>query len=952
MVPGADGRRERGVSHWLRSAAKGELDRGALRRALNRIVERHEALRTRFVVVEGEPEQQISAVEESSFELIEQDLRAYKDAEGELRRISKEDGRTSFDLEHGPLIRGRLIRLADNDYALLLTMHHIVSDGWSLAVLRKELSTLYGTYVRREKDPLPELEIQYADYAVWQRQWIEGEVLRQQADYWKDTLKGAPALLELPTDYPRPAQQDYAGEYIGVVIDESVTAGLKDLSRRQGTTLYMSMLAGWVTVLARLTGQGEVVIGTPSANRGRAEIENLIGFFVNTLVLRVQVSGSWTVKELLGRVKTVVLGAQQHQHLPFEQVVELAQPERSLSHGPIFQVMFAWQNGFEEKLELQGLAIRGLRRSGPGVAKFDLTLSLQEAGGKIVGGIEYATSLFERSTIERYAGYLRTLLAGMVDEEGLVGRLDLLSEREREQVLYEWNETGAEYGDEKCIQEVFEEQAKKNPEALAVVYGEECLTYEELNRRANRLGRYLRDLGIKPDECVGISMERSLEMMVGVLGILKSGGAYVPLDPGYPEERLQYMLRDSGAVALVTQRHLRGRFGEAEEKVAVVEIEERREEVAESNLEVGSVGVSGGNVAYVIYTSGSTGEPKGVAVEHRNAVNFIRWAGEWFGREVLDRTLFSTSLNFDLAVYECFVPLTVGASVKMVGNALDLIRNEVEATVINTVPSAMGSVLAGGKVAKTVRMINLAGEALKSTLVEEIFAKTEVERVCNLYGPTETTTYSTWVAMNRGEEFANHIGRPIANTGIYVLDGDGEPVPVGVVGEIYIGGRGVARGYWNRPELTAERFLPNPYRGEGERMYRTGDLGRWLEDGNVELIGRKDYQVKIRGYRIELGEIEARLREHEEIGDVVVVMREQKGRREAVGGVPHAEEEGGEGWSRWSGGVACVPERKGAGVHGAWGVCRNRGPAADGERQSGPEGIAGTGSRVVWSTWI
>ena len=451
----------------------GDLDPSALRQALDRILVRHEALRTTFVFLEGEPVQRIEPAQESRFRLLEHDLRGYEDAGGELERLSAAEAETPFDLQTGPLIRGRLIRKSEAEYVLLLTMHHIVSDGWSTEILIRELNTLYDSYLRGEMDPLPALSVQYADYAVWQRQWLEGELLQQQAGYWKQTLAGAPALLDLPADHARPAQKDYAGSFARLALDAQLTAGLRDLSRRHGATLYMVLLAGWAALLSRLSGQQDIVTGTPVANRGRTEIEGLIGFFVNTLALRVDLSGSPTVSQLLERVKLHSLAAQQHQDIPFEHVVELLQPVRSLAHSPLFQVMFAWQNNAPVSLDLPRVQQRPLRSAPHRVAKFDLTLTLGEAGDRIVGGLEYATSLFEHSTIERYLGYLRRLLTAMVaDDAQLVDRLPLLDTAERHQLLYEWNDTQAEYPSDHCIHQLLEEQVSRTPDAVAVVYEE------------------------------------------------------------------------------------------------------------------------------------------------------------------------------------------------------------------------------------------------------------------------------------------------------------------------------------------------------------------------------------------------------------------------------------------------------------------------------------------------
>jgi len=640
----------------------------------------------------------------------------------------------------------------------------------------------------------------------------------------------------------------------------------------------MTLLAGWAILLARLSGQQDVVIGSPAANRGRAEIENLIGFFVNTLALRLDLSGSPSVSELLEQTKAQSLAAQWHQDIPFEQVVELAQPVRSLAHSPLFQVMLAWQNETAPRLELPGLEVQTFEPSPHRVAKFDMTLSLQAAGDTIGGVVDYASALFEAASVHRYTGYFLALLKAMVaDDAQAIDRLAMLSEGEREQMLYGWNETKAEFPSGQCVHELFEEQVARTPQSVAVIDEEERLSYGELNERANRLAHYLRKLGVKPDERVAICAERGFEMIVGLLAILKAGGAYIPLDPAYPEERLQYMLEDSVPILLLTQRHLEDRFSGIGDRVPVLDLNGTAawQSFSEGNPEHTGIGLTPKHLAYVIYTSGSSGSPKGVAIEHRNAVNFVYWAQQCFSGDVLENTLFSTSLNFDLAVYECFVPLTVGARVWIVPNALDLARRQADVTLINTVPSAMKALLEVDGVPKTVRVINLAGEPLKRALVERIFATTEASTVCNLYGPSETTTYSTWVPMKRGESLAMHIGRPIANTRVYILDGHGEPVPVGVLGELYIGGAGVARGYLNRPELTAERFVADPFVRESEaRMYRTGDLGRWLADGTIEFVGRNDFQVKLRGFRIELGEIEARLAEHPAVREAVVLARE------------------------------------------------------------------------------
>jgi amino acid adenylation domain-containing protein len=873
---------------------KGDVDHEALRRTLDRILIRHEALRTTFAFIDGEPVQQLAIAKNSRFLLLEHDLRGHDKANAELDRLIGIEAGAAFDLEHGPLIRGRLIRLAEDEHALLITMHHIVSDGWSMGVLVNELSTLYGAFLRGEADPLPELEIQYADYAVWQRQWVEGDILQQQATYWKVALAGAPALLELPLNHPRPAQQNYTGAFAELVLDEQLTAGLRELSLRHGTTLYMTLLAGWAVLLARLSGQQDVVIGSPVANRGRIEIENLIGFFVNTMALRLDLSGSPSVSELLEQTKAQVLGAQQHQDIPFEQVVELVRPVRSLAHSPLFQVMFAWQNATERSLELPGLEVQPIESALHMVAKFDLTLSLQEAGNTIAGGIEYAASLFELATIERYLGYFRTLVEGMVaDDTQAVDRLLILSKPERHQVLYEWNETSTEFASDRCVHELFEEQVGRSPEATAVVFEGAELSYAELNRRANRIAHYLRELGVRPDARVAICVERGFEMIVALLGVLKAGGAYVPLDPAYPAERLGFMLEDSDPIALLTQTHLQQLFTGLSSNLQVLDLAAAAppwEDQPETNPHRDSIGLTPEHLAYVIYTSGSTGAPKGVMVQHTNVVRLFTATEGWFNFSADDVWTLFHSCAFDFSVWEIWGALLYGGRLITVPN--DIVRSPEDfyhlvclgkVTVLNQTPGAFRQLIAAqakSEESHQLRHVIFGGEALEVATLKPWYEQNRDPRtrLINMYGITETTVHVTYRPLKRHDierRGGSPIGRRIPDLRIYILDERREPVPVGVAGELYIGGAGVARGYLNRPELTAERFLKDPFTPEtGVRMYRTGDLGRWQADGNIEFLGRNDFQVKIRGFRIELGEIEARLAEHPAVREAVVIARE------------------------------------------------------------------------------
>jgi amino acid adenylation domain-containing protein len=885
---------------------QGELDRNALVRALDRVVARHEALRTTFGTVDGEPVQRIAPAEESPFELTEHDLRGCAEAGAELRRLLDEEAGLPFDLAGGPLIRGRLIRVADADQVLLITMHHIVSDGWSMGVFTRELSALYAAFRDGGPDPLPALPIQYADYAVWQRRWVDGEVLKAQAEYWKETLAGAPELLELPTDRARPARQDFSGREIWIALDAELTAGLKALGQRHGATLYMTLLAGWAVVLSRLSGQEDVVVGTPTAGRGRREIEGLIGFFVNTLILRLDLSGAPSVTELLGRVRERALEVQQNQDIPFEQVVELVQPVRTLAHPPLFQVMFNWLNTPRGGLELSGLALSSVvgppapaSRAEPGArpgsaaqpeaedtgAAFDLALTLSERDGRIVGSMEYATALFEPATVERHLAYLRRVLAGMVaDERRSVARLELMSPAERAQVVEGWNATELPYADGGCVHELFERRAEETPGATAVVFEGGELTYAQLNARANRLAHHLRALGVGPDARVAICAERTPEMVAGLLAVLKAGGAYVPLDPAYPEERLRWLLADSAPVAVLAHASLAARFAGA--GVPLVELDAGSPAWAagpETNPARGALLPE--HLAYVIYTSGSTGRPKGVMVTHRAVGRQAAAVQAGFGLRPDDRSLQFASIAFDASVEEIFGALLTGAALVLrteawlEGAHAFWGRCAENRVTVADLPTRFWQLLLdepSAAIPPSLRLLAIGGEAVEPAALEAWFGIGGYRPpLLNTYGPTETTVNATLGEVANDPATWRSIGRPVANTRVFLLDARGRPVPVGVAGELYIGGGQVARGYLDRPGLTAGRFVPDPFaRDPGARLYRTGDRGRWLREGSIEFLGRTDFQVKIRGFRIELGEIEARLSEHPAVRDAVVLARE------------------------------------------------------------------------------
>lgn len=857
---------------------KGLLDRVALRQGLDRLVARHEALRTTFRAIDGRPAQWVAAAEDGGFHLAEQDLHDAPDVSSAMAKAIREEIDTAFDLEHGPLIRGRLIRVAADEHVLLVIMHHIVSDGWSVGILVRELAAMYSAFHERRADELAPLTLQYGDYAHWQRHLLNGNLLEQQQAYWRAQLGDAPTLLQLPADRARPAQQDFAGEVVGFELEVPLVAALRRLSQTHGTTLYMTLLAGWTLLLARLSGELDVVVGTPAANRPQQELEDLVGFFANMLALRVSLDPSMRTADLLAKTRDVFLAAQQHDLLPLEQVVEAVRPQRSASYSPLFQTMFVWQGSSPGGAPaFSGLSVSGVDMPGSRTAKFDLTLALEDRGVHgIGGGIEFATALFDRVTVQRFIGHFKVLLAAMVaDDHESITRLPMLSLPERQHLLHGWNATAMPFDEPRHAHQWIEDHAAHTPHATAVVHGDVSLSYAALNERANRLARYLRGIGVATEERVGLCVERGPLMIVGMLAVLKAGGAYVPMDPAYPTGRLLAMLEDSAPIALLTQAHLAQRLG-YEGTLIDMDDDAAWRSLAAGDLPPEETSIRPHDLAYIIYTSGSTGTPKGVMLEHRNLDHFLAWGRETFPDEALKTTLAATSLSFDLAVFECWLPLSAGHGVHIVADVLELAQRDVPVSLVNSVPSAVEALLDAGTLPTTARLANLAGEPLKPSLVQRIFEKSNVESVYNLYGPTETTTYSTYTRVRRGETFAGHIGRPLANTNIYILDRHGEPTPIGVPGELHIGGSGVARGYFRRPELTAERFVRDPFANDAARMYRTGDLARWLADGNIEFLGRIDHQVKLRGYRIELGEIEHVLESHPSVQRAVVIVREDR----------------------------------------------------------------------------
>ncbi|UGQ48160.1 non-ribosomal peptide synthetase [Massilia endophytica] len=851
---------------------KGALDEEALRRALDRICQRHEVLRTTFAQAEGGPVQLVAPAEGYRFALLRGEAAGAADLEEAMRL----EAAAAFDLERGPLIRGRLLRLAQDEHVLLLTMHHIVSDGWSMGLLIRELSAQYAACLAGRPDPLPPLPVQYADFAAWQRRCLQGEALQRQAAYWETTLAGAPALLELPLDRPRPAEQSFSGGFAEFSLDAATTRALKELGARHGATLFMTLLAGWAVLLSRLSNQQDIVIGTPVAGRSHSEVEGLIGFFVNMLALRLDLSGDPDIAGLLAQVRERALAAQQHQDIPFEQVVEIARPARSMAHSPLFQVLFAWQNTPAGEAELPGLALLPLAPAQHEVAKFDLTLTLQEDGGAIVGGIEFSTALFDRATIERHLGHLRVLLTAMAEDGGRkAAALPLLNEAQRLQVLEQWNATASPFPRDTCMHALFEARAAATPDAVAVVDEATVLSYGELNARANRAAHQLRAMGLRPGGRVGVCLERGADMVTGMLAVFKAGGAYVPLDPKQPAERLAHMLSDCSPLAVVTGGAVAERFG----SLPLLRLDGLPANGGGNPAPL--QGFSADSAAYVIYTSGSTGLPKGVAVSHANLAHSMHARWQAYGHEA-PRLLQLPSYGFDISIAGVWWSLALGGSLyhmplesrRDIRAMLAYIREHGISHAMFT-PSVYAQLLEESRQQGGVGQLRVAvigGESCPPKLLQAHEAAAPGAVLYNEYGPTEASIWAT-VHRHRPGMQAAVLGRPVANTRIYVLDGGLQPVPVGVAGEICIGGGGVATGYLNRPELTQERFLPDPFSPQpGARLYRTGDLGRWRADGTLDFIGRNDFQVKIRGFRIELGEIEARLAGHPAVAEAVAAL--------------------------------------------------------------------------------
>ncbi len=870
----------------------GKLDSIALEKSLNEIIKRHEILRTTFKIVDTQPIQIIAPT--ITLKLLILDLQELSKPEQEelVKQIITEQSSKTFDLTQELLLRCKLIRLKQQEHIILLTMHHIICDGLSRQIFYRELGTLYQAFCDGTAPALPELPIQYADFALWQRQSLDDETYKSQLVYWQQKLENLPPVLALPTDNPRPAVQSLRGARQTLILPQSLTEALKSLSQKEGVTLFMVLLAAFKTLLYRYTGQTDLVVGTPIANRNQIETENLLGCFINTLVLRTNLSNNPSFRELLARVRETTLAAYAHQDLPFEQLVKELQPERTLSHNPLFQTMFVFQDSPLQALELPGLKLTPSIVDS-GFAEFDLTLFLEDTKLGLMGALEYSTDLFRADTINRMIGHWQTLLAGIVSHpDENISKLPLLTKFEENQLLVDWNQTTTDYAKDQCIHQLFEAQVERTPNAVAVVFADQQLTYRELNEKANQLAHYLQKLGVQPEVPVGICVERSLEMAIAILAILKAGGAYVPIDPNYPQERVAYILANSQALVLLTQEKLIKEL--PEHQTCVVCLDTDWQAISQESRSNPFSITESENLAYVIYTSGSTGTPKGVLITHKSLVNFTEAAVVEYGLTEGDRVLQFASISFDAAAEEIYPCLTCGGTLvlrtdEMLSDGQTFLQKcqDLKLTVLD-LPTAYWQQLMSDiatahlRLPDSLRLVIIGGEQAQGKQVE-IWQNCVGDRqeLINTYGPTEATvvatTYKLPLAPTDNPSLKIPIGRPIPNAQTYVLDKYLQPVPIGVVGELYISGVGIARGYLNRPDLTADKFIPHPFSNQlGARLYKTGDLVRYRQDGNIEFLGRIDNQVKVRGFRIELGEIESVLSQHPAVREVVLLAREEK----------------------------------------------------------------------------
>ena len=879
---------------------RGPLDAGALEQSLNAVVQRHEVLRTTFVSIEGQPHQVIAPTLTAPLPLV--DLRDVDEAEREREvvRLVEAAARQPFDLARGPLLRAQLLRLAPEVHTFALIIHHSVCDEWALGILFRELSAFYNAAVSGQTATLPELPIQYADFAAWQQEQLQGATLERQLAYWRERLHGPLPVLELPTDQPRPARQTFRGTRLLFEVPADIAEGLQALSRREGATLFMTLMAAFQTMLARYSGQSDISVGTPVAGRSRIEIEDQIGLFFNTLVLRADLSGDPTFRALLGQVREAALGAYAHQDLPFEKLVEELQPERDPGRNPIFQVLFDLHNVGVAELQLVQITARSFEIDS-GTSKFDLSLVIAEQADGLAGALTYNTDLFEHNTIARMAGHLQTLLASIVaNPDQRIGALQLLTAAEREELLGARNRTEAAYPRDWCVHQFIEAQVSRTPDAIAAIFGDQHLSYRALETRANQLAHHLRELGVGPGVCVGICVTPSFEMLIGLMGIFKAGGAFVPLDPRFPPERMAYILADAQVATLITNGEMRDWSLEVRgsdqslvsnvQSLTVLYLDRDWPMIARQPATNPDSGVTAEHLAYLIYTSGSTGNPKGVLIPHWSIVNYLAWCAVAYGAANGRGAPVHASIAADAIFPSVFAPLWVGTSVLLFPEeqTLETLARAIETggrmSFMKITPShleVLNYQLPPADASGWVGTMVVGAEAVRSEVLRYWQTYAPAMPLINEYGPTETVVGCSIYLIPAGATFsaAAPIGLPIANLRFYVLDRHMQPVPIGVPGELYIGGDGVAWGYHNRPALTAEKFVPDPFGGApGARMYRSGNIVRYLPDreANIAFLGRGDDQVKIRGYRVELGEIEGVLDQHPRVREVVVLAREDR----------------------------------------------------------------------------
>ena len=856
----------------------GRLNREHLQRSLDILVQRHESLRTVFVEEQESPIQQINPAEQVALPYIDLQFFAQEQRTLQLQTILTQESLRPFQLEKGPLLRTALIQLAGEEHILLVCMHHIITDGWSQSIFFRELSSIYSALLAEKPLSLLDLPIQYADFALWQRSF-QSKTLEDEEAYWRQQLAGVQPL-ELPTDYIRPARRNFKGARQTLLLSKDLSTHLKLLSQQSETTLFMVLLAAFQIMLSRYSGQSDIAVGTSIANRTYEELEGVIGCFANTLVLRADLSGEPTYLNLLEQVKRVALEAYAHQNLSLEKVVEILQPERDLSRSPLFQVMFILQNMPAVLPMMTGLVVQPLDHETV-TTKFDLTLSVANTPDGLLCDMEYDVELFMEQKIQRMFKHWQTILEEVVkNPDQRISAIALLSPEERRQQLYTWNATQAAFPRDACIHELFSLQASQTPDAIAIYTENQALSYAVLHLRVQRLASYLRQQGVRSGVLVGLCLERSAEMLVAMLGILGAGGAYIPLDPSYPRDRIQFMLADSQAPLLLTEERFCQFFSHFTGQIVCLPLPAKNQLEATQELDLSYQNMPL-QPAYVIYTSGSTGRPKGTMITHRSVVNFLVSMSQRPGITSQDCILAITSISFDISVLEVLLPLVIGASVHLVsrevaadGEALLTLLDQSRSTIMQATPASWRLLLAAGWNGEHPLKAFCGGEELSLAMARNIRMRTS--ELWNMYGPTETTIWSMIEQVTDAPDSVT-IGRPIANTQVYLLDQFMQPIPISVSGELYIGGDGLAYGYLSRPDLTAERFVPDPFHPQvGQRLYRTGDLARYRADGRIEYLGRIDHQVKLRGFRIELGEIEACLQEHPAIRQCVALVREDR----------------------------------------------------------------------------